>query len=152
MWPRKIYTWVMLSKRFNWEKCCLHGSTQRSTCNQHLRPSFWRLKKTIMCGLECKGRHKAKAWTLHCSISIWPTSCRARHLLRCGQIFSVPGIKCKQPQGVSNPQFILLGSLLSRREQLRKAHRCISLKEQKQKSSWATIAVLDKGSIITTHS
>lgn len=46
-------------------------------------------------------------------------------------------------------QFIFFVFLLGRRQQLRYAHRCISLKEQKQKFSWPAIAVLDQGSIST---
>lgn len=70
-------------------------------------------------------------------------------LLHCGQICSVPGLNASR-QGVSNSQFIFLDSLLSRREQLRWALRCISMKKQKQKCSWATIAILDHRRIITT--
>lgn len=144
-----LYTWVLPRKHFNWEKRCLHGS-QGPTCSQHLRLSFWTLKKSSIGGPECKGRHKTKAWTSHFSTSIWPTSCRAPHLcFYTMDKFSVPGIKRKNPQSVSN-QFIFVGSFLTKREQLRWAHRCTSLKKRKQKCSRNVTAVLDQGSITTT--
>lgn len=65
-----------VKQTFQLGKALLHGSILGPTLNQHFKLSFWPVKESIMSGLECKGRHKGKAWTWHCNISIWPTSCR----------------------------------------------------------------------------